>query len=711
MENERRTTAKGTTVRLEVSTWRGGPLEGGNFRAMPTEQLRRVAGLDSGGMRRFHLFRLVLLLLSTALGIAGPALAQDLPSFGGSAATKASASQGDSERVRVSLQLSTRQVSAGGRFAAAITLDFDKGWHAWPALEQDVLPPEIAEFAIRTSVELEDVSGVLRGGATQWPAPSPAPVPDINNPGKSVEVPLYKDRAVVFFPLQAEANGKPGPRVLRFRVEYQACDETQCLIPSDVVVEASIDVIEGIGDEGIAIAPDQAEHFKPLDRSIFGATPAIPVARAAPPSTANPVGSTFFGVSLASLDGPVGFIAIALLGALGGFILNLTPCVLPVIPIKVLTLTRHAGSPRHSLILGIWMSLGVIAFWLALGVPAAFVSAWADPSRLFGIWWLTLGIGVAIGAMGLGIMGLFAINLPQSVYLVNPEADTPLGSFLFGVMTAVLGLPCFGFVAGALLPAAAAFGPATTVVVFASMGVGMALPYLVLAAKPSLVERLPRTGPGSELVKQVMGFLLLAAAAYFVGAGTIALVQDHPYMAKLLHWWVVALFGLISGMWLTYRTYRITKDITKRLLFGALGVVIAAAGVFGVMRLTETARHEFETGTWIPYSEALAARALTEKKVLVLDFTAEWCLNCKALKAAVLDSESVKAALSSNDVVVMEVDLTSRKAPGWAKLTALGQTGIPLLVIQGPGLPQPWLSNAYTSEQVLAAMTQARGPK
>jgi len=95
----------------------------------------------------------------------------------------------------------------------------------------------------------------------------------------------------------------------------------------------------------------------------------------------------------------------------------------------------------------------------------------------------------------------------------------------------------------------------------------------------------------------------------------------------------------------------------------------------------------------------------------VLDFTAEWCLNCKALKAGILDRDPVKSLLHQDDVVLLEVDLTSRTDPGWDMLKSLGQTGIPLLAIYGPGLPpdHPWLSNAYTADLVAEAVASARG--
>ena len=95
-------------------------------------------------------------------------------------------------------------------------------------------------------------------------------------------------------------------------------------------------------------------------------------------------------------------------------------------------------------------------------------------------------------------------------------------------MTAVLGLPCFGFVAGALYAGAATLPPIVTLLIFGSIGIGMGAPYLVLAAFPKLVDRIPRTGPASELVKQVMGLMLIAAAAYFIGSGLIGLVAGNP---------------------------------------------------------------------------------------------------------------------------------------------------------------------------------------
>ncbi|MFG0286201.1 MAG: protein-disulfide reductase DsbD domain-containing protein [Phycisphaerales bacterium JB039] len=627
--------------------------------------------------------------------------------------------------VNVSAIAWSDEVAPGSQTVVAVILDHAEHMHTWPAAAQNALPPDLASFAINTDIALADPPAWLAlAQPIQWPEPSKAPVPSPTGDG-AVDAPVFQGRAVAFVALTIAPDAPAGAAELRLTVSYQACDDAMCFAPEQKTVAVPVSITPGAVP---AIEPDP----------IFGAWEGFtgagvdqgPGDRAAsdPESAAEPEGPArvapaFFGLRLPSPETPLGMAVVLLASVAGGFVLNLTPCVLPVIPIKVMTLSQHGGDRRHTLILGAWMAAGVVAFWVGIGIPAALVAGFTDPSQIFGIWWLTFGIGVLIALMALGLFGAFSLNLPKAVYAVNPKADTPSGSFVYGVMTGVLGLPCFGFVAGALLSGAALLPPLLVIAIFGAIGAGMALPYFVLAMKPALIEKIPRTGPASELVKQVMGLLLFAAAAYFIGSGLIGLVAEQPWMGKMLHWWAVAIFSILAGLWLLLRTFQITSKPIPRVSFAILAVLTGGIATLYAVSSTSSARDIYEkrqlaldapagqgalvTSTWIPYDPALFDRARQEGYIVVLDFTAEWCIICKSLKAAVLSREPVKAALASDRVVSMTVDLTSRSAPGWKTLQALGQTGIPTLAIYTPGQDTPWIANNYTRQQVVEALQRA----
>lgn len=599
---------------------------------------------------------------------------------------------------------STTQARPGDQFIVAVVFDHAENWHV--NLNQPVVPREMGGFTpIPTTIVPGEADGVSFG-RIQWPEPYTAKV-DFLFTGTPIDYLVYSGKAVAFVPVRVGDDAAPGERTLTFRVTYQACDDSICMPPETVDLSVTVT----IGADTPASAPgDLFAGFNPAvfaDPDAWGGsltTMVIDLAR-----------GKFLGlIAVPTSDGVAGIFVLAMLAAVGGFVLNLTPCVLPVIPIKIMTISHHAGeSKARALALGLWMAAGVVAFWTALGVLATLATAFTDPSRLFGLWWFTLGIGLLILAMGVGIMGAFQIKLPQAVYMVNPKADTAQGSFLFGVMTAVLGLPCFGFVAGALLAGVALMPPLVVIVIFASIGAGMALPYLVLAAKPGLIKKLPKTGPASELVKQVMGLLMIAAAAYFIGSGVLALLSGMgriaglPWWAKSVHWWAIAVAMVGAGGWLAIQTVRITRKPGPRVSFSVLALLIGAVGVWAALNRTEHLRNNF----WVAYSSEGLAQALAGGNVVVLDFTAEWCLNCKALEATILSQDPVKSLLIGGGVVPMMADLTSTSAPGWDTLRSLGQTGIPLLVVFTPeGGPESpfWMSNLYSSGQVVEVIEQAR---
>ena len=601
--------------------------------------------------------------------------------------------------VIVTAESSAATAVPGSTLVIAVTLNHNEGYHTWP--NEPVIPEALGDFPATPTQIIPVLPSGFEAGPVQWPEPHTV---EVRFMGPPIDLVTYSSNAVAYIPIRIAQDAAPGDYTLMVNTSYQACDDITCFPPT--TDERSIAIT--IATETAAVTRNPL--FDGFDPSIFS-TEAWTGSSAVATEPLNNQ-REFLGLFvLPPIDSAAGIAVIALAAAFGGFILNLTPCVLPVIPLKVMTLTNHAGESKSKAIkLGTMMALGVIAFWFGIGLPVAFVADFVDPSIIFGVWWVTGLIGLLIGIMGLGIMGLFTIKLPQSTYMINPKADSMTGSFMFGIMTAILGLPCFGFVAGALLAGAATMEPWQVMIIFFSLGFGMAFPYLILTMNPKWMNKIPKTGPASELVKQVMGLLMLAAAAYFLGTTMISVASGQgwgtPWWFKAIHWWAIALLGLGAGGLLLIRTIMISKRFGPRLVFSVIGILVATSGIAIASNQTSHLYHYF----WQPYTQAALDEALESGKVVVLDFTAEWCLNCKTLEATILSREPVKSLLLGADVIPMAADVTSTSAPGWQKLRDLGQTGIPLLVVYEPGNPDPiWLSNAYSSKQVVAAITKAQG--
>jgi cytochrome c biogenesis protein CcdA/DsbC/DsbD-like thiol-disulfide interchange protein/thiol-disulfide isomerase/thioredoxin len=232
----------------------------------------------------------------------------------------------------------------------------------------------------------------------------------------------------------------------------------------------------------------------------------------------------FLGLQFGVDTGAVGVILV--LAFIAGFLMNFTPCVLPVIPIKILSLQAHAKNPARCFALGLIFAVGIVTLYAVLGILLAGLITGVeklDWGEQFTNWWFTGAVGLIVGAMGFGMLGLFTVNLPQWLYMFNPQSDSASGSFFMGVFTAILSTPCTGPLLGATVAWVATQPPSIALLTLVVMGVGMAFPYVLLTAFPKLLERMPSTGPGSELVKQVMGLCLMAVAVFFLGTAAVAL--------------------------------------------------------------------------------------------------------------------------------------------------------------------------------------------
>ncbi len=597
-------------------------------------------------------------------------------------------------KVKISTFANVDGVVAGKPFVAAVVIDHEEGWHSQSN-------KAIGDL-VSTQVEIMPLDG-LRVGPIVWPATHNIKM-DLDGSGVPQDVAVFEGQTIIFVPMVLDSLPADAKQVvIDAKVTLQVCTDV-CLFPSTIPVQLSVPVLA----TGSASKPANPQIFatwkggEPVsdDKWSGGAGVTPKQAPGDKKNLSNSGGTKFLGFIDVSTLGPLSIFALAVLG---GLLLNLTPCVLPVMPLKIMTIVNHAGTPKRALYLGAWMAAGIVVFWTGIGLPVVLLSTFSDPSRLFGIWWVTFGLGLIICALSVGLMGVFNITLPQFVYAVNPKADSATGSFLFGMMTAVLGLPCFGFVAGALLIAAATLPKIVTLLIFFGLGIGMALPYLVLAAKPELLKKIPRGGPAGDLVKQVMGLLLLAVGVYFIGTALISLVANKPYMAKLLHLWAAAIVGAIAGVWLMYSGTKIAKSGLAKVIAVVVGLLFAGGGLWYAVITTASAK----ASKWVEYSEAALAKARAENKVVVVDFTAEWCANCKTLRATVLDSDEVMKKFAEVGAVLLEADLTADSAEGWKLANELKQPGPPILVIYAGQDADFWMANAYTRGVVIEQLDLA----
>jgi len=568
--------------------------------------------------------------------------------------------------VKVSTFWSQTAINPSGEITLAVVLDIRKPYHINSNKAQEPFIP--------TAIDVVNLPVELRTSTPVFPNPQQI---EFGTGAAKERILVFSDRTIVYIPMAITGSAKPGDLEVQVKVAYQACDDKQCLFPTDVTETAKLSVVQ------------DSSQVKKTNQELFEGMKELK----------ERLDIAFFGWDF-KIE-PSNLWLLLIIAALGGFLLNLTPCVLPLIPIKIMGLSRAAGNRRRCLFLGLTMSFGVVAFWLALAVAISTISGFNATNKLFQYPAFTISVGIIICAMALGMCGLFAVGLPQWVYRVNPSQESGGGSFLFGIMSAVLSTPCTAPFMGAAAAWSATQPPLITLSTFAAIGTGMALPYFILSAFPALVARMPRTGPASELIKQVMGLLMFGAGAYFLGTGLAGLLAKPPDPPSQAYWWLVAFFIAAAGFWLAWRTMQITSRAGKRILFGTIGVIFVVAGLTLGLRFTRGSPIK-----WTYYTPERFAEAQRKGKIILLEFTAAWCLNCHALEQAVLHNPKVVKLLNSETVIPIKVDITGNNPVGNEKLIEVGRRTIPYLLIYSPDGKQVFGSDAYTVEQIIEAITR-----
>jgi thiol:disulfide interchange protein DsbD len=585
--------------------------------------------------------------------------------------------------VSVRTAWSVDRARPGEPVALAIVIDIKDGFHINADASQ-VKPFE--DFnPYPTKVQVVAATGGVTLETARFPHAKPIKVSYSNSALMS-----FEGRTIIYLPMKLDEHMRAGSIGLEIKVAYQACADRYCLLPQKKLLKETLSVVES----GTATSKINENLFA----NFFSGEMVAP---------AGVVRFNLFGWQF-SINTSSGFGSIALLltAALGGLLLNLTPCVLPLIPIKIISLSHVAQDRKKCFFLGLAMSMGVLAFWTGLGILIALISDLSATNQLFQYPAFTILVGAVIGIMAIGMFGFFSVRLPRFIYMINPQQDSPHGSFALGILAAVLSTPCTAPFMGAAAAWAATQTPLTSLTTFAAIGGGMALPYLILSAFPNLVKRMPKAGPASELIKQVMALFMLAAAAYFLGVGISALLSQPPNPPSKLFWWPVMGLVTAGGAWLAYRSMRLAAKKIIKTVFVSLGIILMALPIAGAIKLSGEGPID-----WVYFTPARFEAAVRQNKIVVMDFTAEWCLNCKALEEGVLHDRKITNLLADEDIVPMKVDITASNPAGKAKLKAVGSLTVPLLVVFSSKGEPVFKSDFYTVDQVWRAVERARKNK
>ena len=404
-------------------------------------------------------------------------------------------------------------------------------------------------------------------------------------------------------------------------------------------------------------------------------------------------------------------------GFLGGFILNLMPCVLPVISLKIFGFIRQAGDhPERIFRHGLAFIAGIFAWFLGLGlVILGLKSTGSEVTWAFQFQnpWFNLIIGCIVFVFALNLFGVFEIVLPGRASTALAEASSQegyAGSFFQGIFATLLATPCTAPFLGTALGFAFSQSSLVILLMFASVAFGMSAPYFLLSARPGWMKLLPKPGEWMERVKQFMGFPLLATLIwllYILGnqRGLEAVIWAAAFLLCLaLACWI---YGAFCGPLSSAKTRVVSLAAIVLIVFGGAGFFLTER--FARSTMPGTASRSSDGIAWRPFSQKALDDLLGAGEPVFVDFTADWCISCKFNERTAIDVPAVREAFSKSGIVPMKADWTNANPEITAALKKFGRVGVPFYVLYPRGgSDQPIiLPEILTQSIVLEALSKA----
>ncbi|MBW8373397.1 protein-disulfide reductase DsbD domain-containing protein [Stenotrophomonas sp.] len=559
----------------------------------------------------------------------------------------------------------------------------------------------------RTSLALEGAPGI-RADKPTWPAAKS------HRDEHFGDVAVYFDQIDVPLPLRRSAAGATDATLV---ITFQGCQtDGICYPPMTRRVKLALPAgkVNAAADEVAqkteVIAPLPNRDKRAQGRSEAGSQPmlirpnepalTVPGDTAATPD-ASADNAQRTPPPAAPAAAPGNLLVLLLFAVAGGLILNLMPCVLPILSLKVLGVAQSGESRQRARSHALWYTAGVLVAFAAIGALVIALRA-AGQAAGWGFQlqhpWFIAALVYLMFAVGLSLSGVFTLGgsmggVGQSL----ASRSGPVGDFFTGVLACVVASPCVAPFMGPALAYAFAAPGLQAMLVFLALGLGLALPFLLIGFVPSLARRLPRPGAWMETLKLVLAFPMYGTAIWLLwvlgkqrGVDAMALVLGGLVILSLALWWFE------RSRW---RSQRVGGLLALLLTLGAL------YPIWGVTRMDPPAKAaQVASDNVVEYSPQMLDRLRQDNRVVFVNMTADWCVTCKANERAVLGTNAFQDTLRRTNAVYMRGDYTNVDPQITAFLDEHKAVGVPLYVVYGPGAPPTVLPTVLTQALVEEAL-------
>ncbi|MEN5040475.1 protein-disulfide reductase DsbD [Stenotrophomonas sp. TWI1149] len=559
----------------------------------------------------------------------------------------------------------------------------------------------------RTSLALEGAPGI-RADKPKWPAAQS------HRDEHFGDVAVYFDQVDVPLPLRRSTAGASDATLV---ITFQGCQtDGICYPPMTRRVKLALPAgttnakADEVAQKTEVIAPLPTRDKRALARGDAGSQPmlirpnepalAVPGDTAATPD-ASADNAQRTPPPVAPTAAPGNLLVLLLFAVAGGLILNLMPCVLPILSLKVLGVAQSGESRQRARSHALWYTAGVLVAFAAIGALVIALRA-AGQAAGWGFQlqhpWFIAALVYLMFAVGLSLSGVFTLGgsmggVGQSL----ASRSGPVGDFFTGVLACVVASPCVAPFMGPALAYAFAAPGLQAMLVFLALGLGLALPFLLIGFVPSLARRLPRPGAWMETLKLVLAFPMYGTAIWLLwvlgkqrGVDAMALVLGGLVILSLALWWFE------RSRW---RSQRVAGLLATLLILAAL------YPIWGVTRLDPPAKAaQPASDNVVEYSPQMLDRLRQDNRVVFVNMTADWCVTCKANERAVLGTNAFRDTLRRTNAVYMRGDYTNVDPQITAFLDEHKAVGVPLYVVYGPGAPPTVLPTVLTQALVEEAL-------